>query len=275
MLRTDTRLPLWGRVLLGLLPFVVVVCLYLWGAQHLRYLEAQGGDEATASSKLMPLPSELWDGFKRSAFEPDRKGHIRLLEDTKASMTRFTFGMAIVSFGIVIGLHMGTFPTVRALLSPMSIFVNMTPPLLLLPILFIVFDTGELAKIALIVIGVIPGVILDARQRALEIPREQFRKAQTLGASEFEIAWSIVFPQILPKMLGTLRFNFKAGWMLVFAGEAISASAGIGYRVYLSQRYVAMDVIIPYVLWATVLMFALDAIFQWLEGRFRWTNSQD
>jgi len=270
--RTDTKLPRWTTMTLALLPFIAVVGLYLWGAYHLRQLEAQDLDQATASSRLMPLPAEMWDGFKRCAIEQDQNGQYRLWLDTWASTQRFAIGMAIVCLGIPIGLYMGTFPILEALLYRFFVFFDKVPPLLLLPILFIVFGVGELSKVALVVIGVLPGIVLDAHARTKETPHEQFYKAQTLGASESEVAWRIIFPQIFPKMLGTLRLNFKAAWVYVIAGESIAASVGIGYRIFVLRRYVAMDIIIPYVIWATLLMFALDYIFQIWERRYEWVG---
>ncbi len=272
MLRTDTVLSTWTKLILSLIPFVLVIMMYIGGAYYLRYEEAHQNEEATASSKLMPLPAEMWDGFVRSAFEEDRDGERRLVVDTTASLQRFGLGIFFVSFGVIIGLFMGTFPVISALFYRFFVFFDKVPPLLLLPILFIIFDVGELSKVALVVLGVLPGVVLDAYQRTKEIPREQIYKAQTLGASEWEIAWNIIFPQILPKMLGTLRLNFKAAWTYVIAGESIAAAAGIGYRIYVLRRYVAMDVIIPYVIWATLIMFALDYAFQWLERRYKWVD---
>ncbi len=58
----------------------------------------------------------------------------------------------------------------------------------------------------------------------------------------------------------------------VLAAEMIAAESGLGYRVFVVKRYVAMDVIIVYVLWATIIMFALDFFFQWLEKRYRWVG---
>jgi NitT/TauT family transport system permease protein len=272
LFRTDTRLPRWADVTLGILPFVLVVGLYLWGAYYIRDMELRNTEQATASSKLMPLPSQMWAGFKRSAFVPDSKGDYRLWVDTQASCQRFFIGMAFVALGVVIGLYMGTFPIIESLLFRFFVFVDKVPPLLLLPILFIVFDVGELSKVALVVIGVLPGVVLDACRRTREIPHEQYYKAQTLGASESEIAWSVIFPQILPRMLGTLRLSFKAAWSYVIAGESIAAAVGIGYRIFVLRRYVAMDIIIPYVIWATIIMFLLDYMFQWVETRFKWVD---
>jgi NitT/TauT family transport system permease protein len=259
---------------MGFLPFVLLGYLYLAGANNLREKEHQtGGGESAASTKLMPLPNEMWDGFTRSALQPDPKGEVRLVVDTWASVKRFAVGITIVAVaGVLIGLYMGTFPLVDAFLYYFFVFIKNIPPLLILPILFIYLDVGELSKIALVVIGVLPGVVLDARKRAQEIAREELYKAQSLGATDQEITWSIIFPQILPRMIGSLRLNFQAAWCYVIAGESIAAAAGIGYRIFVLRRYVAMDVIIPYVIWATIIMFVLEYTFQWLENRFRWVD---
>ncbi|HEY4000743.1 MAG TPA: ABC transporter permease subunit, partial [Candidatus Xenobia bacterium] len=211
MLRTDARVSRQARWVMGAIPFLILVLTYLWGAQHLRALQNDDQGQGTVSVKLMPLPSDMWEGIQ-SVVKPNDKGDRTIVLDTWASMRRFAVGMAIVALGIVVGLYMGTFPVIEAFLHDFFVFVDKVPPLLLLPILFLVFDVGELSKVALVVIGVMPGVVLDAYARAKEISREQFYKAQTLGASEMEIPWSIVLPQILPKMLGTLRLNFKAAW---------------------------------------------------------------
>lgn len=259
---------------MGFLPFVLLGYLYLAGAHNLRDKENQtGGGDSAASTKLMPLPGEMWEGFQRAAVHPDQKGQVRLVVDTWASLKRFALGITVVAVaGVLIGLYMGTFPLVDAFLYYFFVFIKNIPPLLILPILFIYLDVGELSKVALVVIGVLPGVVLDARKRAQEIPKEELYKAQSLGATDQEITWSIIFPQILPRMIGSLRLSFQAAWCYVIAGESIAAAAGIGYRIFVLRRYVAMDVIIPYVIWATIIMFVLEYTFQWLENRFRWLD---
>lgn len=270
MLRTEYKFSWKTSLVLAMLPFAGLLGLYMHKAYDVRYQEQQG--TSTASSKLMPLPTEIWEGFKKSAFEEDNKGNLRLIVDTQASFQRFGIGMTIVALGIVIGMYMGTFPIFEKLGSAFFTFVDLVPPTMVLVILFLIFDVGEVSKIALIVVGVLPGVVRDAFDRAKKIPREQFISAQSLGASEQEIAWSVVFPQILPAMIGTLRLTFKAAWGYVIIGEALASSVGIGYRVYIMKRYVAMDTIMAYLLWATLIMFILDALFRWLESRFKWAH---
>jgi ABC-type nitrate/sulfonate/bicarbonate transport system permease component len=63
----------------------------------------------------------------------------------------------------------------------------MIPPLAVLPVLFIVVGLGETSKIALIVIGIAPCIARDLALRVGELPKEQIIKAQTLGASSWQL----------------------------------------------------------------------------------------
>ena len=130
--------------------------------------------------------------------------------------------------------------------------------LLLLPILFIVMGLGENSKIALIVIGTLPCMVRDLAMKVQELPREQIVKAQTLGASTWQIALRVAMPQTLPRLIDVLRLQLGPAWPFLIAAEAIASDSGLGYRIFLVRRYLAMDVIIPYVAWITLLAFLID-----------------
>jgi NitT/TauT family transport system permease protein len=134
----------------------------------------------------------------------------------------------------------------------------MVPPMAILPILFIVFGMGELAKVALIVIGVTPLLVRDMQQRVSEIPVEQLIKAQTLGGSSWTIVTRVVLPQVFPRLLDAVRITLGTAWIFLISAEAIAATEGLGYRIFLVRRYMSMDVILPYVAWITFLAFLFD-----------------
>jgi NitT/TauT family transport system permease protein len=152
--------------------------------------------------------------------------------------------------------------------------VSMVPPLAILPILFIVFGLGELSKVMLIVIGITPCLARDLEQRAREIPSELLIKAQTLGASTWTLMLRVVLPQLLPRLLISLRLMLGSAWLFLIAAEAIASTDGLGYRIFLVRRYLAMDVILPYVVWITLLAWLMDwglkrltlRAFPWYEG---------
>jgi NitT/TauT family transport system permease protein len=61
--------------------------------------------------------------------------------------------------------------------------------------------------------------------------------------------------------------------LYLIAGEAIAATVGLGYRIFLVRRYIAMDIIIPYVLWISLLAFLADFLVRlWIKKRYRWVE---
>jgi NitT/TauT family transport system permease protein len=160
---------------------------------------------------------------------------------------------------------------VRKTLSPLVKVLSMIPPLAVLPILFIALGVDELSKVVLIVFGIAPFITRDVQQRVEELPSELLIKAQTLGASTWQLILRIVLPQVVPRLLDATRLALGSAWLFLIAAEAIAATEGLGYRIFLVRRFLDMDVILPYVAWITLLAFALDlglrllnrAMFPW------------
>jgi NitT/TauT family transport system permease protein len=258
------------RLVLGSVLFVLLVAVY-GVASYSRHLE-------NPEDQVMPGLRQLVDGARRAAFEPDREGKLRLWADTGASVRRFGLSLAILFLAVPLGVAMGTFPYVEALVYRFLVFFDKIPALSVLPILFIAFGLDELSKIALIVIGVFPTIALDAHLRAKGVPHERIIKAKTLGASEPEIAVRVVFPAVLPYVMDTIRLNLKAIMLLLIAGESLAATVGLGYRIFVVRRYLAMDIIIPYVVWMTALLFVADWVLRMAverPRRFQWVKNTE
>ena len=257
-----------GRLLLILLPFALLLFAYFVGsAQRLA---------DNPNDKLLPSASQMGAAIERLAFTEDkRSGNYLFWQDSAASLKRLAMGIGIAALvGLCLGITAGTLPLFSAPLSPLLTVLSMVPPLAILPILFIVFGLGELSKVMLIVIGIPPVLARDLEQRAREIPPELLIKAQTLGASTWTLILRVVLPQILPRLLIALRLVLGSAWLFLIAAEAIASTDGLGYRIFLVRRYMAMDVILPYVAWITLLAWLMDLglrqltrlCFPWYEG---------
>jgi NitT/TauT family transport system permease protein len=170
-----------------------------------------------------------------------------------------------------VGIAIGFIPHARASLAPFVSAISLIPPITVLPILFIIFGLGETAKVALITVGTAPVMIRSVAQAVLDIPREQIVKVQTLGASVWQMVTRIVLPQILPRLVAALRLALVPAWIFLISAEAIASTTGLGYRIFLVRRYLAMDVILPYVVWITLLAFVIDRLLLLFSRRlFPW-----
>jgi len=253
------------RLALNLLPFAILLIIYTL-ASDARLLE-------NPSDKLLPAWSSFADAVQRMAFEPSKRtGEYLLWVDSAASLQRLLLGVGISALiGLVVGVVNGMLPIMRATFSPLVTAISLIPPMAILPILFIVFGLGELSKVMLIIIGVCPILIRDLQQRTQSLPVEQLLKAQTLGANSWQIMIRVVLPQILPPLISAVRLTLGSAWLFLIAGEAIAATEGLGYRIFLLRRYLAMDVILPYVFWIAILAFVMDALLRLLSTRaFPW-----
>lgn len=257
-----------GLLYLGMLPFAALICLYAFGSA-VRLAE-------NPADKLLPGLAALGAAFERVALHPDpRTGVVLLWVDSAASLARLGAGLAASTLlALAIGVANGVLPYVRAGLSPVVAVFSMVPPMAILPILFIVFGLEELSKVALIVIGVAPFLIRDLQARVMEMPAEQMIKAQTLGANSWQIVLRVVLPQMAPRLIDSVRLSLGPAWLFLISAEAIAADVGLGYRIFLVRRYLAMDVILTYVGWITLLALAADIglrllnrrLFPWMEA---------
>ncbi len=257
-------------LLLGLLPFLLLVLVYVF-ASNARLQD-------NADDKLLPSISQMVQTMEKSALSPSKRSNeIIFFNDTLSSLKRLGMGVVISALvGLALSIPLGLIPLIRAGFSPFIAAFSMVPPIAILPILFIVFGMGEVAKVALIVIGVTPLIVRDLEHRVEEFSKEQLIKAQTLGASTWTLVIRIILPQMLPRLLDSVRLTLGTAWIFLISSEAIAATEGLGYRIFLVRRYLAMDMIIPYVIWITLLAFLADFLLKRITCKlFPWYENKD
>jgi len=266
-LRTSTK----GRNLaLGLVPIFVLIILYL--------IIAADRNAINPAEKITPLPGAMLEAMWGLVFEKDQlSGRYLFWADTFASLRRLGLGLAISTLSaLVVGLLLGVLPLFRATFGMTVTSIAVVPPIALLPILFIVFGLGETAKVALIVIGIAPFMVRDLASHIAQLPREQIIKAQTLGASTWQLMLRFALPQAMPRLIQSVRLSLGPAWVFLISAEAIASDIGLGYRIFLVRRYLAMDVILPYVVWIAVLAALIDwALSSASKRLYPWAHEAD
>lgn len=253
--------------LLGALPILLLVLFYLFMAAQRH--------AANPVDKILPLPTGMARSMSALLFQPDQlTGQLVFWADTLASLQRLGLGLGIAtSAALVVGLVLGVLPPVRATLGPLVTGIAVIPPVALLPILFIALGLGETAKVALIVIGIAPVMVRDIAAHVAALPREQIVKAQTLGASSWQIMIRVALPQAMPRLIHAVRLSLGPAWVFLISAEAIASDVGLGYRIFLVRRYLSMDVIIPYVAWIALLAIVMDLALTFIGRRlFPWAH---
>jgi NitT/TauT family transport system permease protein len=259
---------------LSVMLFVICIALYL----HTAVVRHRENPE----DRVVPTIAQLTHGIRTAVLEPaeeddyiapdnastwERFRHSMIVKDTLASGQRFLIAVALLVPCVLMALHIGLFPYIGAGFLRFVLFFDKIVALSLLPILFIVFGIDEASKIALIVIGVAPTMVLDVINMVRGVPQEQMVKAFTLDANNFDVAYRIILPQLFPDIINSLRLNLKPIMLFLFAGEMIAASDGLAYRIAIMRRHMGMDIILPYVLWVALLLFLIDLALRLLNER--------
>jgi NitT/TauT family transport system permease protein len=255
------------RLALGLAPLLAIALIYV--------MVSTAWHSANPSEKILPTVSAMAREMGVMALQTDpQTGAIPLWQDTGASLARLGLGLGIATAtALVLGLLIGVLPLARAAVGPLVSAIAVIPPISVLPILFITLGLGETAKVALIVLGVTPFMVRDLAGHVGAIPEEQLVKAQTLGASTWQIALRVALPQAMPRLLECLRLSLGPAWVFLISAEAIASDVGLGYRIFLVRRYLAMDIILPYVAWIAILAVGIDLALTGLNRRlFPWAH---
>lgn len=251
--------------LLRILPFVICLLAY----SHV----SKQRQAANPQDKLMPSWEKMVKKTKELATVPNKRTNkIILWDDTQKSLLRLFKGISLAAVvSIILAIIIGLFPAGRELGQNFTNAISFIPPVAILPILLVAVGVGESSKVALIFLGTFPLMTRDLTLYVLHLPKEQIIKTMSLGASQWQLVYKVVFPQMMPKIIETVRLSIGAGWIFLIVAEGIASSEGLGYRIFQARRYMAMDTIIPYVLWITFLAFLADTILKLvLNTCFKW-----
>lgn len=210
-------------------------------------------------SKFLPSPAQVWQAGQNLWGSGD------LVKDSFASLSRVGLGFLLsVLVSIPMGILMGTFPSIRALLEPMSGFLRYMPAPAFIPLLILYFGIDEAPKILLIFIGTLFFNALMTMDAVKFVPKELIETTYTLGGQRWQVLLKVICPYILPSILDTCRVNMAAAWQLVIVSELIAATEGLGRRISVAGRFLRTDEIFVGLLVIGLIGLAIDLLFRLL-----------
>ena len=212
----------------------------------------------------LPSPEEVLLSFvKHSGDMPRHVG---------ASMYRIAAGFAIgSSLGIVMGLFIGWNKVVGALLEPLVEFIRPMPPLALIPLFILWFGIGDDSKIIVIAFGSWVVLVVTTIDAVRNVDPIFINAARLLGAKGYSIFRTILFPAILPVIMGGLRVAAAGSFGMSVAAEFMGTSSGFGYLIIEGRRFIQTDMLLMGVFAITICSMIVNWLLKWVERRFtRW-----
>ena len=212
------------------------------------------------SDTIIPHPEDVVFSFVDLVFSDI------IWDDTAATLWETVAGFLL---GAVIALALavpaGLWETMRRMLHPYAIGLQVTPRIAVAPIIIAWAGFGYSSKIWIAAIIAFFPIYVNALTGILTVDEEAREMFRSLGASRWQSFSRLVVPSSLPIMFAGLKT--AAGLALVGAvvGEFISAQRGLGVLVQQFSYQLAVDDAFAVILILMFMGLLLFAVMEWLE----------
>ena len=191
-----------------------------------------------------------------------------LVEDVRISLVRILVGFLIGAIpAVALGLAMGLWWPARALLLPIASAVYAIPKIALVPLVLLVFGTGEAGKYAIVAISIFFLVVLNTVAGVLAIDRAYTEVARNFGAGPLDRFLTVALPGALPSVFTGLRLGLGFSLIVIVGTEFIAAENGIGRFIYDSYNRLAIRDMFVGLIVTGVLGWLLTAVVDAAERR--------
>lgn len=234
------------RIVLGVSFFVLFVAVWAF---------ATFGGYVSRTFLADPL-TMLADGW----YLLSRRG---FLYDIGITVWRVVGGFTVAAvFAIPIGIAMGAYKPIEALLEPFVSFARYLPASAFVPLLILWAGIGETQKMLVIFIGSFFQIVLMIAGTVGGTRRDLVEAAYTLGADDRGIIGRVLIPSSAPDIAEILRLVLGWAWTYVIVAELIGASSGIGYMIINSQALMATGQIIFGIIVIGIIGLISDFLFK-------------
>jgi NitT/TauT family transport system permease protein len=246
------------RLLMVASPLALLV---LWEALvHVGWIDA----------RFFPPPSRILQQLVRLVESGE------LWDNTWTSLRRLFFGVLIGGIpALVIGIVMGLYRPVRALVEPLVAATYPVPKSAILPLLLLIFGLGEASKVAMVAIGMFYPVLINSMAGVMQINRIYLDVGKNFHASRGQVFRTIALPGALPFVMTGVKLGVGMGLILIAIAEMIGAKSGLGFMIWNAWEILAVETMYVGLLVIAVLGFAFTLLLNEVE---RWVvpwNNRD
>jgi ABC-type nitrate/sulfonate/bicarbonate transport system permease component len=179
--------------------------------------------------------------------------------DALVSLRRILIGFtAGTVIGVAFGAGMSASRVVRHAFDPIIEVLRPLPPLAFIPLFIIWLGIGEMPKVVLIMIGVIPIMAVTTVAALDEVPDDLRLCARTLGASPRYTMLRVQIRSALPGIITGMRICMAGAWTSIVAAELIAATSGLGYLIMQAGDYLNTALVFSGIFTIAILGLLLD-----------------
>ena len=216
--------------------------------------------------RFLPTPMAVFETFVDLTQKPF-VGYT-LQQHLLSSFGRFGMGFGLaVAIGVPLGLLMGWFRWLDAIVTPVFDALRFVAPIAWVPFAALWFGTGIGGPVLIIFSGAFPPCVINAYRGAKYVDTRFIEAARTLGANNWRMITEVLLPASVPSIVSGVRVSAGLGWQSLVGAELIVASSGIGYLMVKGQSNISTSIVMSGMLAIGIVGFAIDAMLRALEKR--------
>ncbi|MFF5427987.1 MULTISPECIES: ABC transporter permease [unclassified Streptomyces] len=163
-------------------------------------------------------------------------GNGQLLQHTSASLTRSFGGFGIaVAVAVPLGLLIGWYRPVAAVLGPLLEVFRNTAALALLPVFVLLLGIGETSKVSIVVYACVWPILLNTISAVGNADPTLVKLGRSMNLSTPRLFQKVILPASVPAVFTGIRLAGAVSILVLVAAEMIGAKAGLGYLINASQ----------------------------------------
>jgi NitT/TauT family transport system permease protein len=182
------------------------------------------------------------------------------------SLARIIIGFLIGTVpAIIIGLAMGLFSPVRAMIQPLIDATFPIPKVALLPLFIMIFGIGENSKYAIIATAVFYLVLINTVAGVRNIETIYLDVGKNFHASRLMMFTDIALPGALPMIVTGIKLGMGVALLVIVTAEFVGAKSGIGYLIWTSWQVFQVEKMYGGLIIIAVVGFVMAGLLSWLE----------
>jgi ABC-type nitrate/sulfonate/bicarbonate transport system permease component len=224
-------------------------------------------EAAVAFNWVNPLFTSAPSRILRTGYEMFADGSIYPHLEVSGYEFAIGYGAAIL-IGVPLGILMGWYGRVNAVLDPFVSALYATPRIALLPLLMIWFGIGLMSKVAIVFLGAVFPILVNTITGVRTINADFVKVSRSFGANDWQMFLTVALPSSVPLLLTGLRLGLGHALVGIVVGEMYGATHGLGYLISTSGARFQTDKVMVGIILIAGLGVALTELLRLIERRF-------
>jgi ABC-type nitrate/sulfonate/bicarbonate transport system permease component len=217
-------------------------------------------------TRFFPAPSSIFAVLFQMLQPSQQFPGSELWQNLSISLVRIAVGFVIGAVpAILLGVAMGLFSPMRAIVQPLVDATFPIPKIAILPLYIMIFGIGEESKYAIIATAVFFLVLINTVAGVRNIDAIYLDVGKNFHASRAMMFTDIALPGALPMIVTGLKLGMGVALLVIVSAEFVGAKSGIGYLIWTSWQIFQVEKMYVGLMVIAVVGFATAIALNWVE----------